>query len=38
MVWQLVLDTWALAGREIPTYARAEAPTRLVRGAIVDDQ
>ena len=29
MVWQLTLDAWAAAGREIPTYRRSEMPVRV---------
>lgn len=32
MVWQLTLDAWAVAGREIPRYARHAMPGRMVRG------
>jgi hypothetical protein len=31
MVWALTLDSWASARAEIPDYARAEAPGRLLR-------
>ncbi|HVV52490.1 MAG TPA: hypothetical protein VHO06_22680 [Polyangia bacterium] len=31
MMWPLAVEAWRLAGREIPTYARAETPTRLFR-------
>jgi hypothetical protein len=30
MVWELTLDAWELAGREIPNYPREEAPIRIV--------
>ena len=30
MVWQLTLDAWAAAGREIPTYRRSEMPVRVL--------
>jgi hypothetical protein len=33
MVWALTLDAWASTGQPLPTYARAEAPGRMVRGA-----
>lgn len=33
MVWALTLDAWAAAGRPIPTYARADAPGRLIRAS-----
>jgi hypothetical protein len=29
MMWPLAVEAWRLAGREIPAYCRAEAPTRL---------
>ena len=32
MVWQLTLDSWASMGADIPTYTRAEAPGRVIRG------
>lgn len=31
MVWALTLDAWAASGQPIPTYARADAPGRLIR-------
>lgn len=31
MMWQLALDAWASAGRPLPTYAREDAPGRVVR-------
>lgn len=31
LVWQLTLEQWALAGLEVPTYRRSEAPGRIVR-------
>ncbi len=31
MMWELVEQTWALAGRPIPRYERADTPGRLVR-------
>ena len=31
-MWQLALDAWALQGRELPRYTRAEMPGRLIRG------
>jgi hypothetical protein len=31
LVAVLTLEQWALSGREIPTYARAEMPGRVVR-------
>jgi len=32
MVWRLTLDSWATMGAEMPTYTRAEAPGRVIRG------
>jgi hypothetical protein len=29
MMWPLALDAWALAGRAVPTYARAAAPVSI---------
>ena len=34
MVWRLTLDSWATMGAEIPTYSRAEAPGRVIRGRV----
>ena len=31
MVWQMTLDAWSSAGREIPTYRRSEMPVRVLR-------
>ena len=31
MVWQLTVRAWRLAGRDIPTYERSEAPGRLIK-------
>lgn len=31
MVWAMTLDAWALSGRAIPDYARAEAPGQIIR-------
>ena len=31
MMWPLAVEAWTLAGREIPAYARHEAPVRIVR-------
>jgi hypothetical protein len=31
MVWPLTLEAWALAGRDVPTYERSEAPIRIRR-------
>lgn len=31
MVHRLTEDAWAMSGREMPVYERAEAPGRLVR-------
>lgn len=35
MVWALTLDAWAASGQPIPTYARADAPGRVIR--LADD-
>ncbi len=32
MVHRLTLDAWAMSGKRIPDYARADAPGRMVRG------
>jgi hypothetical protein len=32
MVYELTLAAWALSGRPMPTYSRAEIPGRLIRG------
>ncbi len=29
MVWQLIQDSWASAGRPIPSYSRQEIPIRI---------
>jgi hypothetical protein len=34
MVWPLTLAAWRLAGRELPSYARAEMPVRVIRGSV----
>jgi len=31
MVWRLTLDAWASMGTPLPTYSRAETPTKMVR-------
>jgi hypothetical protein len=31
MMWRLAKEGWARAGRSLPTYERATAPTRLYR-------
>ena len=31
MMWPLAVEAWTLAGRELPTYTRAETPIRVVR-------
>jgi hypothetical protein len=33
MMWELALQAWELAGRELPTYSRREIPGRLIRPA-----
>ena len=38
MMWRLAREGWALAGRSLPTYGRAHAPTRFYRpGDVRDD-
>lgn len=32
MVWHLTLDAWAMSGRPVPAYTRADMPGRMVRG------
>lgn len=32
MVWETTLDAWASTGREIPSYARSDAPGKMIRG------
>ena len=32
MVWELTARMWALTGRPLPSYARAEMPVKVVRG------
>ncbi len=34
MVWQITLDAWALSGRPLPDYPRAEAPVRVLRSGV----
>jgi hypothetical protein len=36
MMWRLAVDAWAMAGREIPNYGRAEMPGRLIRAPAED--
>jgi hypothetical protein len=31
MVWRITLDAWAMSGRELPEYERADMPGRLIR-------
>lgn len=31
MMWELAQASWAMTGRAMPTYARAEMPGRLIR-------
>jgi hypothetical protein len=33
MVWRLTLDAWAMSGKPIPPYARADMPGRIVRAS-----
>lgn len=35
-VWRLTLDCWAIAGRPLPTYSRADMPGRILR--LADDR
>jgi hypothetical protein len=30
MLWELTLDAWTLAGRQLPEYSRAETPVRVL--------
>ena len=32
LVWRLTEDAWAMSGKEIPQYSRAQMPGRLIRG------
>lgn len=38
MVWPLTLEAWRLAGRELPSYERAEMPVRVIRGYLRRDR
>jgi hypothetical protein len=38
MVWPLTLEAWRLTGRELPSYARAEMPVRVIRGYLRRDR
>jgi len=31
VMWQMAVDAWALSGREIPTYTRANTPGKVIR-------
>jgi len=31
MVWRVTLDAWAISGRPLPRYTRAQMPVRIVR-------
>ncbi len=31
-MWALAKEAWAVSGRELPSYARSEAPGQLARG------
>lgn len=31
MVWAITIDAWTSTGQPLPTYARAEAPGRILR-------
>ena len=33
MMWELALQAWHLAGRELPSYARHEMPGKVIRPA-----
>jgi hypothetical protein len=33
MVWELTLEAWAVSGREMPAYTRAETPVTTRRAA-----
>lgn len=32
MMWELAVQAWTLAGRELPSYERHEMPVRVIRG------
>ena len=34
LVWELTLDAWASSGKPMPEYDRADAPGRIIRGAV----
>jgi hypothetical protein len=34
LVWTLTIESWRLAGKEIPPYDRASTPYRFVRGRL----
>ncbi len=33
LVWSLTLQSWALAGKPVPSYPRSEIPVRFVPGS-----
>jgi hypothetical protein len=33
MVWRITLDAWAMSGRPMPEYERANMPGRLIRAS-----
>ncbi|MGA7744308.1 MAG: hypothetical protein WBV96_17965 [Polyangia bacterium] len=37
MMWPLAVEAWRLAGRPLPTYSRADLPSRVFRDAPPDD-
>ena len=38
MMWELVVQSWAMAGRTIPDYERRDAPVRIVALADSDEE
>jgi hypothetical protein len=38
MMWELVTQAWAMAGREIPAYDRRDAPGRVLSRSDADDE
>lgn len=36
MMWELVEQAWALAGRTIPDYQRHEMPVQILRGGVTE--
>ena len=37
MMWELVTQAWAVAGKELPTYDRANTPVRVLRRGDPED-